>query len=222
MILMSSILINIITKGNFNMMKIALQVNGKRMVFSQGDLTSILEEHFNTKEAEQHKKVAKVFKRFEVKPKTIKPIIFAELREDLVQEGTRQAILMALTELKLNPEKYGKKFVTAIPDKEWGVKTVRELQKYAESLGGHMADWVEQALEWAQRISNGETWESVCNKPDSSNWYRAVISNAWKNEVKLVGGSCKCGDNKPEVTVSEYSFEPDYAFRDTVPLVVLR
>ncbi len=41
-----------------------------------------------------------------------------------------------------------------------------------------MADWVEQALEWAQKIFDGQSWESICNYPDTSKNKRMII---WKN-----------------------------------------
>ena len=36
-------------------------------------------------------------------------------------------------------------------------KNVRELEKLNNSLGSYMAEWIEQELEWAQRILNGNT-----------------------------------------------------------------
>ena len=85
-------------------------------------------------------------------------------------------------------------------------------------LGDHMANWVEQGLEWAQRVANGESWETICNKPDTANWYRAVV---WKkNYIKLVGGAIAIGAylNASDVDYVEY-YDTHY-FDNVVPLVV--
>lgn len=54
-------------------------------------------------------------------------------------------------------------------------KNVVELKEEAKNQGGHMANWIEQALEWAQRIDNGESWETICNEPDKNKHYRMII-----------------------------------------------
>lgn len=67
-----------------------------------------------------------------------------------------------------------------------------------------MINWVQQAFEWAQRISNGESWEDVCNKEGNIKYERLII---WKNEDEYAAiGSpnsstkvrriFKCKDNK--------------------------
>ena len=85
-------------------------------------------------------------------------------------------------------------------------------------LGDHNADWVEQALEWAQRISNGESWEVICNNADTANWYRMII---WKNGyARLVGGSRNRSNVFPASDVHNYDYD-SYGIIYTVPLVVL-
>ena len=87
---------------------------------------------------------------FPVNPLGIDRKLFQEERKDPRQEETRQLILQAFTKVDEYPEKYGKPFNTLMPKKTWDWKTVNELGKLATELGNHEADWVEQAIEWAQ------------------------------------------------------------------------
>ena len=106
-----------------------------------------------------------------------------------------------------------------MPKKTWDSKTVEELKQLACKLGDHNANWVEQALEWAQRICNGETWETVCNNADTANWYRLVV---WKNgDARLVGGLRFYNLNYPASYVYDYVYYSNFRFNYTVPLVVL-
>lgn len=158
-----------------------------------------------------------VGKWFKVNPLAIDQNLFREKRRDSRQEETRQIILAAFEEMKKNP-KYEKPFMTFIPKKTWESKNVGELKELASKLGNHNADWVEQTLEWAQRIANGETWEAVCNKKDTANWYRLV---AWENGYyRLVGGSRNCCDDYSASYVYAMRY---YDFSDlsiAIPLVV--
>ena len=155
---------------------------------------------------------------FEVNPQAINQRLFQKKRKDKEQEKTRKLIQKAFAEVKYNPEKYGRKFKTMMPKKTWESKTVEELKQLACKLGDHNADWVEQALEWAQRINNGASWEAVCNNPDTTNWYRLV---EWEDGLaRIVGGSLDYQDGSP----ASYVYERDYYSGDriirTVPLVV--
>ena len=160
-------------------------------------------------------------KLFEVKPLGIDRSKFEKPLSDWQQEWTRQIIQDAFAEVDKHSEKYASTFYTLIPEKKWdGYKTVAELKEYANDLGGLMADWVEQALEWAQRISNGESWEAICNNADTAKWYRLII---WKNDhTRLVGGSCDDDDNFPASCVDDDDSDSDYWVNNTVPLVVLK
>lgn len=216
------------------MMKITLQVSGREMTFSEEELVLILEKHFATKETQQKEentqtaknrqqvetKVAQVpteGKWFEVNPKAIDQSLFSKPRNNKKQEETRKLILEAFAKMR-NNSKYVGTFKTMRPKKRWNVKKVDELKEIACYFGGHMADWVEQALEWAQRISNGETWESVCNEPDTANWYRLVI---WKSGCpRLVGGSCRSSGYIPASDVCSDDCNSSDRLVDTVPLVV--
>ena len=133
------------------------------------------------------------------------------------QEKTRKLILEAFAEVNANPEKYGKPFKTLRPKMTWTCKTEEGLKELASSLGDHIADWVEQALEWAQRIQNGETWQDICNNSEYYEWYRAVV---WKNGyIRRIGGSKFDRVYAAASTVDEYDCY-NGIYYDMVPLVV--
>ena len=156
---------------------------------------------------------------FEVNPPGINRTLFQVKREDPNQETMRQLILEAFTKKDENPEKYGKPFKTLMPEKTWDWKTVGELKELATKLGDHIADWVEQALEWAQRIQNGETWEAICNEPDTAKWYRLV---QWKNGCYgIVGGARRAGCPAPATIVLCKDRDRVRKTQSAVPLVVL-
>lgn len=206
-------------------MKITLPIHGRERTFSEKELIAILEKYFSNEATEQATtaKVAQVPTEdqwFEVNPQTINQSLFKKKRKDERQERTRKLILGAFAEVKSSPEKYGRKFKTMMLKKTWTFKTVAELKQLACEFGNHNADWVEQALEWAQRICNGESWEAVCNNADTANWYRLVV---WKNGyARLVGGS-RCNDlNYPASGVTYRDYVSNYGISNTVPLVVLK
>lgn len=202
-------------------MKVTLQVNGREMTFSEQELSSILEEHFSSKTT-QKITTAKVVQKpaegiwFEVKPQAIDQKIFEKERKNKEQEATRKLILEAFAEMKANPEKYGKNFKTMIPKKTWSLKTVAQIKEMASKLGDHNANWVEQALEWAQQIANGESWEELlCN---NVNLYRLVV---WKNGYnRLVGDFIFDSKNIHSSYFYDYDFDDSYSLGHTVPLVV--
>ncbi|MGN1384453.1 MAG: hypothetical protein ACI4XD_04095 [Clostridia bacterium] len=202
-------------------MKVTLQVNGREMTFSKEELIAIVE-HLSTQQTTTTKVAQKPTEDawFEVKPQTIDQKLFEKKRNDYRQEAMRKMILEAFAEMKENPEKYGKNFKTMMPRRTWPSKTVTQLKEMAEHIGDHNADWVEQALEWAQRIANGESWKGICNAEDTANCYRLVV---WKNGyARLVGGSVFF-DNiyDPASDVCSSDYEDYYYLHRTVPLVVL-
>ena len=159
---------------------------------------------------------------FEVKPLEIDRSSFEKPMKDKKQEWTRQSIQKAFAEVDKQPEKYASPFYTLIPVKHWnGYKTITALREYAKSfIGGLMADRVEQALEWAQRICNGESWEDVCNNPDTANYCRVI---EWENGcVRLVGGSRieKIFFPASDVCIYDTDFDDFVSF--AVPLVVIK
>ena len=214
--------------------EITLTVNGREITFTEEELIAIVEKHFANETTEVARKAEEPTEKsnevaetptegkwFEVNPLTIDRNLFSEKREDSRQEETRKLILKALAEVDAKPERYARKFKTLIPAKTWDSKPVKKFRELACKLGDHMADWVEQALEWAQRIANGETWGTVCNDPDTANFYRLVV---WKNGYAwLVGGSRKSNNNYPASDVDNYgrSCYSVNKLDNTVPLVVL-
>lgn len=208
------------------MREITLRLSdGQKKTFSEEELVAIVERDIQNQKAQKEKEATEYApiptegKWFKVDPLAIDQNLFKEKRKNSVQERTRQIILQAFEKVKWYSE-YARSFKTMMPPKKWASKTVKELKDMACKLGDHNANWVEQALEWAQRIHNGETWEDICNKQDTANWYRIVI---WDNVryVCLVGGSCKLRDMRPAV---EVVFHNHYCDRDviskSVPAVV--
>lgn len=205
-------------------MKVTLPIHGRERTFSEQELIAILEKHFSNEFTEQVTTAELALettedKCFEVNPQAIDQSLFQKKREDESQEKTRKLIVEAFAEVKSSPEKYDKKFKTVMPKKTWTSETVEDLKQVACKLGDHNADWVEQALEWAQRIFNGESWEVVCNNDDTANWYRLVV---WKNGyARLVGGSLYGDCSSPASYVSSTDYDSDFSIELTVPLVVL-
>ena len=218
-------------KANEQMGIIFLSVYGREQLFSEEELISILEKYDQIKEkyyqirwTDSKQKTSQTVetptegKWFEVNPLAIDQNLFKEKRSDSMQEKTRQLILKAFVELKKHPER-NKAFRTLIPEKTWNYSTVKNLKKMASQFGDHIADWVEQALEWAQRIANGESWEDICNKEDNvANWWSRLV--IWKNgQVRLVGGSSDSG--LPASDVSDFYYGDLDVIYCKVPLVVL-
>lgn len=89
----------------------------------------------------------------------------------------------------------------------------------ASKLGNHNASWVEQALDWAQLIANGESWENICNAEDTANCYRLIV---WKNGYAcVVGGSVYNNNYLPASYVHHHCFYyMGNVLLKTVPLVV--
>ncbi len=202
------------------MKQITLKVNGRKVTFLEEEIVAIVEKYFNTQVMEA--KTIETFPKteekewFEVNLATIDKALFAEKRTDERQEATRKLILKAFARAESNPAKYAKHFKTVLPEKLWTEKTIAQLKQVAIAIGDHVADWVEQALEWAQKISNGETWEAICNEPDCSKWHRIIIG---KNGQAYIGGGVLKG-----AVIDFYSgFYMDNAeLINAVPLVVKR
>ena len=205
-----------------------LTVNGRDVSFSSEELAFITERYF---EIEQFYNglFYQVTDRplegrwFIVRPRQIGRWMFEEEREDPIQEETRQMILQAIGEVERIPEKYAQSFKTMYPFRSWKQyrpKKISDLDSMAKVLGSHMADETEQALEWAQRIWNGESWEEVCNIPDSAPSYRIITCKDHPFLHRVVGGSREA---KSQCGASHINSEK-YARYDqigcSVPLVV--
>ena len=156
-------------------------------------------------------------KWFYVNPKGINQNLFLRTRHDEAEERVRKLIRGAFYEVKMNHELV-KPFMTLMPEKTWQRKTGQELEELAHQLGGHIGNWVEQAIEWAQRISNGETWKELCHEPDTASWYRLV---AWEKGIyQLVGGAKENEIDYAPTHVSLFCYRAEETFRAAVPLVV--
>ena len=202
-------------KGSKKEKKI-LKPNERKMMYSEENISAILKQYFhNKKNMEKQKDIDEYY----INPNSINLELFEEQKSDFKQERTRKIILRAFGEVKKNPEKYAKPFKVVIPKRTWVSKTVVELKELAEKDGDHMANWVEQALEWAQRIANGESWKSVCNKPDSHESYRLIT---WENGfARLIGGSRENKDKSPATKVFFYDYSTFSKIFYGVPLVVI-
>lgn len=162
-------------------------------------------------------------KMFKVNPSEIDRSKFEKPMSNIKQENTRQIILRAFAEVDENPEKYACLFYTFVPGNEgWlHLEPVKYFKEYAIKLEGDLADWVEQAMEWAQRISNGESWETICNIPDTLIETRLV---KWDNGFyKSIGGSRGASNVcTPPSYVGEDDYDLDKRLLSNKPLIVFR
>ena len=186
-------------------------VNGQTISLSEKEVEELVRNAYATKPTKGV--------RFEVNPEKINRGLFYERRANGVQEWTRQIILHAFKEVDEKNVQYGKTFYTYIPKKTWLCEKVAFLKKVAERDGGHLADGIEQALEWAQRISNGESWSDVCNSPDMAEYYRLVEWTPGK--IRRVGGVEKSFTAHSAVHVEKHFFYfLEDKTEDTVPLII--
>lgn len=207
-------------------------VHGRIRHFSQKEIEAILEKHI-PKECllpERFEVAEKPTdgKCFKVEIAKINFSLFWKKRSDEQQERTRKLILEAFIEVLKKPEKY-EVFYLLIPEKEWvyGDKkdtTVEEQMNFAERIGGYTGTWIEEALGWAQQITNGagtnKAWQTVCNNPDTLKWYRLRI---WKNgKARLGGGSSEIDDVSPASDNVYYDYNSKSNLRSVVPSVVLK
>ena len=154
---------------------------------------------------------------FRVNPKTIDRSLFEEKREDVKQEKTRKLIKEAFCEFDAHPEKYPD-YEPMVPEKTWVVDTIENIKKFSNMYGGHTANWVEQAFKWGQLISNGVSWEDLCNTQDFSQWYRVIT---WKNgEPRIVGGSVQGGNTCSATDIHTYNYDDSSTPGNVVPLIV--
>lgn len=201
-------------------MKITLLVNGQEMAFSEEELSAILSKYF--KQGKYFKIDTKHIDRwFEITPKSIDRRLFLFKRSNEAEEKLRQFILEAFKEVDKKP-KYNIPFKAIYPVMRWGgTPTIEEYEEIVNNLGGdHMADWVEQALEWAQRIANGEEWIALCYEMDTADWCRLI---KWKNgETRLIGGACKSKFRwtYPPCHISSYNYSDNIEYGEVVPLIV--
>lgn len=155
-----------------------------------------------------------------VKPLDIEQKLFQKPRKNQRQEGLRQLILESFVELNRRPEVFGRPFTIISPSKTWnGGKKVCELKEISNSIGDHMANWIEQALDWAYQISKSKrNWEKLSNCPDESECFRLID---WKDGcARLMGGSSYTQQTHTMTDIFSVSYGLEEEIYDTVPAVV--
>lgn len=171
--------------GHIKPVGVALLGDPKEKTIEQIELTNegkIVNKHINNCNIEQlsvkeypNVPPPKEMEWFQVDPCKIDKKLFEEKRVDEEQEKIRQLILEAFDVVEREKEKYGKKFKTYIPLPSFKINQgLEDVIKEAQEHGDHLADWVEQAVEWGQRIANGEKWETICNEADTIGCYRII------------------------------------------------
>lgn len=154
---------------------------------------------------------------FRVSPFLIDRTLFEKERRDGREEIVRKMILLAFMQVDRFPKTYST-FYTMFPEKKWDKMQVKELERLARQLGEGVATITQQALEWAQRISNGETWEKLCSMPDEAEYYRLV---KWYvgDGLKKIGGARILNNESPAVDVYHMSHCMEDVLSDSVPLI---
>ena len=206
-----------------------IMVHGKVREFTEREIASILEEHFERKYFESDITPLVTATPTEgnwyvVNPQKIDQTLFEEVRDDFEQERVRKEILKAFTEMRKKPEVYLKPFKTMYPYRLWEKymgKTFVYLREIAKIIGDDEADYIEQTLEWAQRIQN-EGWETVCNNPDRARSYRAVRTQ-YPGLYKVYGASSDADKKRASAThMMNTQYLAEETAGCTVPLVVSR
>jgi hypothetical protein len=139
------------------------------------------------------------------------------------KEFARQLIQKGFIEMEKYPKRYKKDFWTYYPKKTWEKCSGSDMKNLAKQHGDHIADWVEQVLEWAQRINNGESWNTLCVEPDTAKYFRIVCGYAKHRndfEPHLVGGSTATGDFTPPADINDHGGAWFFVRDDSVPLIV--
>ena len=158
-------------------------------------------------------------KWFQVNPEKLDFSFFEKPIRNIKQEEIRLLILEAKNELLSKQEKYMRPFCTLIPslDLSFG-KSILDLKLYSKKRGDCMANWVEQCLEWVQRVNNGESWNKICIMPDNTRNYRLV---EWKNgSIRFFGGSSRSQIRYPATTIGKTDWGPKEKVYQAVPLIV--
>ena len=188
--------------------EITVTVKGREVTLSEKELVSILEEHF---------KILNVVKGVEVNPILIDEPTFEIEKKDCYahKESIMQVIQKAFIEMKKDLRRYARPFEIVTPEELESVYTEEKMVALAEKYGDHIADWVEQALEWAQRIANGE---DIFNKSDDSKWFRAI---SWQDgHVCLVGGANELNNHDSAASIHDFNVNSSYQIYNAVPAVV--
>lgn len=188
---------------------ITLVVRGNPMKFSEDELARMVEENLKLYPVEG--------KWFKVVPKKIKWSLFVNARNDEAQEKVRKLILNTHS-VMLEYDLYTDPFETLIPEKTWEAFKISEFTEFASKMGDSIADIDDQALVWAQRITNGETWEEVCNDIDNTPWFRLIEYTP--GMYRLIGNSVKEGYCYSATEIGEHDYTiDDGCLGHAVPLI---
>lgn len=116
---------------------------------------------------------------YPVFPREINRALFEKKRSDPKQEKTRQFIQSAFQQFDLFPLEYFSFETLILPFYFDDMSFSNLIELPSEIYGGTatIANKTDQGLEWAQRIHNGESWESLCNEPDSCPWQRVLFTD---------------------------------------------
>lgn len=160
---------------------------------------------------------------FLVKPMEIDRSLFEKnkLIGDANREWIGEIIREAFEEFDNEHEKYGAQFYIFIPEKKWeGYIKVQTLKNYAKKCGGRVTDWVEWALQQAQRILNGESWEVVC---DGIVLSPKIVMILWKKRrYRVVGNLCLHYAVFPLYEVDRSGYYSYNKIKNVVPSITLR
>ena len=190
---------------------IKIKVFGIEQSYTLDEISAILEEHREMKGTTYGLREKIMIGRwFRVTPATINQKLFQEKRENWYQEEFRQRILEVFKDFKRYPERL-RPFKTIVPFEE-GAWSAEGLDAIADKYDGHVANWYEQELEWAQRISNGESWEEVCNEMGGP---RKICYIVRSSKHYLVGLRNKNGTYKDDLPLTSL-----YCAKPMKPLVV--
>ena len=139
-------------------------------------------------------------------------------RLDPSQEVIRKLIRQALKEAKKNKGHYSS-FELMVPEQHLG-NGLDSMINGAKSYHAEIANWIEQALEWAYRISEGESWKSLCNEPDDSEFFRVIF---WKDdEVAFIGDGCNYCIRPQTSILTDFFAANELCYGCSVPLLVKR
>lgn len=155
-------------------------------------------------------------KWIKVVPEWICEGLFSTPRESREEEQLRRKIVVALAEAKKN-EKYKKTFYFLVP-KEPENKTFNQILADAKKENLAIMDWVWQGLEWAFRITQGESWENICLNPDTSSWFRVIKSK--ESTYEVWGGARRLSAHIPETTCLSTIRNYEYTYKQEVPVYV--
>ena len=158
----------------------------------------------------------------EVEPMTIDYSFFTKCLYFGAAGEAQEMILKAFEVLKVNPQRYARKFRVIVPKKTWNAQTIKGLKDFADKNGSHMTDWVEMALAWAQALVKGKyTWNSLILELDTPNWYKLFVRE--NGLVGRVGGFLERDeDDCPESMIDQhFVVSDDDVIITSVPLITV-